>query len=111
GVESEPPAAVGNGYPHGAELSEAPHDLGGEGTGAIALRRSRHDLVAAEVADHLSHRPLRVVQRIGHGQSPNSRIGRRSPFSVATRSASGYPASAWRTTPLPGSLVSTLSSF
>src|SRR5512146_1107580 len=43
-------------------------------------------------------------------QSPASSIGSRSPSRRAVAMASGYPASAWRTTPMPGSLVSTRSS-
>ena len=43
-------------------------------------------------------------------QSLASRIGRRTPWRRAVSSASGYPASAWRATPIPGSLVSTRSS-
>src|SRR5207245_9505772 len=43
-------------------------------------------------------------------QSEASRIGRRMPWRRAVSIASGYPASAWRATPLPGSLVRTRSS-
>ena len=38
-------------------------------------------------------------------------IGIRTPRSAATSSARSYPASTWRMTPIPGSLVSTRSIF
>src|SRR5690606_34688396 len=43
-----------------------------------------------------------------HADPPSS-IGMRMPFSRANRMAFSYPASAWRTTPIPGSVVSTRS--
>jgi hypothetical protein len=45
-------------------------------------------------------------RRVGHRSSS---IGIRTPRSCATSTARSYPASAWRITPMPGSVVRTLS--
>src|SRR4029079_16940082 len=73
------------------------------------------DLPGALAQDRVTHGHDRTDRHrwssaVGSGAAI-SRIGRRTPRSAATSRARGYPASAWRTTPMPGSAVSTRASF
>src|SRR5436309_15203384 len=52
----------------------------------------------------------RANEQRAQSPAPPSRIGSRIPCRRAAASASGYPASAWRATPRPGSFVRTRSS-
>src|SRR3989475_13078161 len=78
---------------HGGVLEhlEVRHFTTTAGTGGSA---ARHDLPGAD------------EEGLQSCASP-SRIGRRIPWRRAVSTASGYPASAWRATPMPGSLVGT----
>src|SRR6266700_2817633 len=81
---------------HGGVLEhlEVRHFTTTAGTGRSA---ARHDLPGAD------------EEGLQACASP-SRIGRRIPWRRAVSMAWGYPASAWRATPIPGSFVSTRSS-